>query len=400
MPGHAESQRLLSYPFVTLCLVALFGFGNIAVFYGLYPYLESIGISPVWSGLILALEPMTAFFLRPCISPRLGPHNALFVMRLSLALTALALLSYPLTHSVFLLAAIRVVHGAAFVALVSAAASLLVHFIPPERSAQGFGVFTLITLLPFALMPPLTEMLLRLVPSAAHAYAWMSLVTLPALLLLARLGPYARKAAALHPHDRSVSGLEQIRTALATPGIILMLGACLCTFFSSSLLFFFMKGFAQSMGLANAGLFFTVSTGATIAVRLFGSMYFDKLDKTRALIMTLLFLAVCYGSYTLVRSPLPFLLAAAGFGAAMGVALPLLQSSLFVLADPAKRGLTTNLMLSTMDAGLFLGPYLGGTLLDAGLSHAGLFRISAGMALVACLFVRLRRIPNAPVSQP
>jgi predicted MFS family arabinose efflux permease len=384
---------LFTYPFLTLSLTTLIGFANIAVFYGFYPYLIGIGISPFWASLLLALEPMTAFFLRPVISPRLSASNALAVMRGSMAVIALALLAYPWADTVPLLLLLRAVHGAAFVLLVSATTALLVHFVPPARSGQGFGIFTLATLLPFAFVPPIMELLLRVLPSAAHAYAWMSVLSLPALLLMSLLGPHARRAAAAFPPARKSSGLSEIKTALRAPGVRRTLGVALCVFFSSSLLFFFMKGFALGIGMTNAGLFFTVSTGATILVRLLGNSFFDRVDKKRALVLSLLFLAGCYGSYSLVRAPLPFLLAAAGFGAAIGVALPLLQSTLFLQSDPGKRGLTTNLFLSTMDAGLFLGPYFGGLLLDAGLSHSGLFLISAGLALVGSGLVGRSRVP-------
>ncbi|MGE4293158.1 MAG: MFS transporter [Desulfovibrio sp.] len=390
-PEHAPRPPLLSFPFVTLWLAILIGFANVAVFYGFYPYLLSIGISPFWASLLLALEPMTAFFLRPVISPRLSAANALPIMRGSMAVIGLALLAYPWATTLPLLLLLRVAHGAAFVILVSATTALLVHFIPPERSGQGFGIFTLGTLLPFAFVPPIVEQMLPLLPSAAHVYAWMSLPALPALLLLSLLGPHARLASASLPQGKKESNLKEIITALRTPGVFRTLCVGLCIFFSSSLLFFFMKGFAQSIGMANAGLFFSVTTGATILVRVLGNGFFDRVDKIQTLVLSLLFLAGCYASYSLVHTPPPFLLAAAGFGAAIGVAMPLLQSTLFLQADAAKRGLTTNLFFSTMDAGMFLGPYLGGMLLGAGLSHAGLFLISAGLALLgAALMVRVR----------
>jgi predicted MFS family arabinose efflux permease len=385
----SPNAALFSYPFVSLCLVALFGFGNIAVFYGLYPHLISMGISPFWAGWVLALEPLAAFVLRPFISPGLGPGNALPVMRASLIMIALALLGYAWAQSLPALICLRVFHGAAFVSLVSATTALLVHFIPPSRSGQGFGLFSLTTMLPFAVMPPLMEYLLQLVPDAGHAYAWVSLMTLPALVLLAPLGPHARRAQAEQTSSgRASAGLADIRSALRNAGVALVLGAGLLTFLGSTLLFFFMKDFAASIGLANAGLFFTVSTGATIVVRLIGSARFDRMDKRRALMLTFLVLAGCYASYSLVASPLPFLLAASLFGACMGVAMPLLQSTLFHLADPSKRGLTANLMLSTMDAGYVLGPYLGGMMLGMGLAHADLFRLSALLALGAWLLIR------------
>lgn len=396
MPSSAHGASLFSYPFLSLCAVALFGFGNIAVFYGLYPYLISIGISPFWSGWILALEPMTALVLRPLISPRLGPGNALPAMRASLVMTALALLCYSQAHGLASLIVLRIFHGAAFVVLVSATTALLVHFIPPSKSGQAFGLFSLTTMLPFAIMPPLMENLLRVVPDAGHAYAWISVMTVPALALLATFGPHARFTQDRAQPARTAPGLADAGRALKNRGVAAILGASLLTFLSSTLLFFFMKDFGASLGLANAGLFFTVSTGATIAVRVAGSGFFDRVDKRRTLVLTFCVLAGCYGAYALVRTPLPFLLAAAVFGACMGVALPLLQSTLFVLAEPAHRGLNANLMLSTMDAGYFLGPYLGGMILAAGLPHAWLFRLSAAMALGAGLLVHRSTAQDPP----
>jgi predicted MFS family arabinose efflux permease len=252
-------------------------------------------------------------------------------------------------------------------------------------------------MLPFALMPPLMEYLLTLVPNAGQAYAWISLMTLPALALLVPFGPYARQARDEAQPGRTRPGLGDIALALKNPGVALVLGASLLTFLGSTLLFFFMKDFGLSLGLANAGLFFTVSTGATIGIRLLGSGFFDRVDKRRTLMLIFCILAGCYGAYSLVRTPLPFLLAAAVFGACMGVALPLLQSTLFLMTEPSRRGLNANLMLSTMDAGYFLGPYLGGMILGAGLSHAHLFRLSALMALCAGLLIRQSRFSSVQI---
>lgn len=375
-----------SSPFIALCLIALFGFGNIAVFYGLHPYLASIGIPPYWAAWILAAEPLAAFLLRPLVSPWLRLSNALPVMRASLLLIAVALSAYPFARTIPALLLLRVFHGAAFVTLVSATTALLVHFIPPDRSGQGFGIFSLTTMLPFALMPAFTEALLPHVADASHAYAWMALMVVPAFLLLFPLGPSVRKVnATVAPSPRPA--LADLRLAMRPRGVAPMLGASLCIFTASTLLFFFMKDFGASLGLANTGLFFTVSTGATVLTRAVGNPLFDRVDRGRLLVATLVLLALCYAGYAVVRTPVVFLLAAALFGTCMGVALPLAQASLFLLADPTRRGLTTNLALSTMDAAYFIGPWLGGIMLAAGMPRATLFALSAALALAAALLV-------------
>ena len=257
-------------------------------------------------------------------------------------------------------------------------------------------------MLPFAVMPPLMEYLLRIVPDAGHAYAWVSLMTLPALALLAPLGPmhvrHGKREANLS--GQASTGLADIGSALKNPGVPLVLGAGLLTFLGSTLLFFFMKDFGASLGMANAGLFFTVSTGATIAVRLFGSARFDRMDKRRTLMLTFLVLAGCYSSYSLVASPLPFLLAAGLFGACMGVAMP--PSAIDPLSPGRPVQTWSDRQPHAVHHGCRIcpGPYLGGMMLGMGLSHAALFRLSALLALGALLLIRQTGQPSPATLNP
>lgn len=58
--------------------------------------------------------------------------------------------------------------------------------IPADQSGKGFGIFSLCTIVAFALMPPLLETLLTVVPSTGTAYAWIAVLTLPALVDIVR----------------------------------------------------------------------------------------------------------------------------------------------------------------------------------------------------------------------
>ena len=77
-------ERLFTYDFTVLTLVATFGFSNIAVFYGFNTYLERLGVDPTWRGLLLGAEPLAAFCLRPFLSVLVTPRNALALVRASL----------------------------------------------------------------------------------------------------------------------------------------------------------------------------------------------------------------------------------------------------------------------------------------------------------------------------
>ena len=69
-------QSLLSLEFILLSGISFFAFCNIAVFYGFYSYLGQIGIPVEWRGLLVGLEPFTAFVLRLLLIPLISAGNA------------------------------------------------------------------------------------------------------------------------------------------------------------------------------------------------------------------------------------------------------------------------------------------------------------------------------------
>ena len=361
-----EPRRLYSPEFIAVTVILLFAFLNIAVFFSFYTYLGRIGVSPAWKGFLLGLEPMAAFLLRPLVVSRLHAGNAPDWMAASLVLLVLALVSYPYVVSVPGIAAVRIVHGAAFVLLVSAAFTVVVNFIPRQRSAEGFSVISLATLIPYAVMPPVTEYLLGRVGSEAAIYAGVAFLALPAAVLLLCV----RKKMIVEANARgavlSRSTLADVLESFRNRDIALLFGINFFIYISHATVFFFMKDFALAAGMRNVGAFFTIYTAVMIAVRLLGNRVFDRLDKLRTLSAALAALAVCLLALRFVSSEAFFYALAAVYGLCVGVGLPMLNAALFDVSPPRHRGLNTNIALFMMDGGFFLGPYLGGAVIAAG----------------------------------
>ncbi|WP_449243223.1 MFS transporter [Desulfovibrio sp.] len=381
---------LYTYDFVVLCLVTLFGFANIAMFYSFHVYMQRLGLPPDWRGPLLALEPMAALVLRPFLGPRLTPWNATRAALAGLAAMALALLCYPLARSVWPLALVRLLHGAGFVVLVSSVAVLLAHVLPRERSGQGFGVYTVATLLPFALIPPLVEALLRILGDEALVYAWAAILCLPSALFLLPLG---RRLARQAPAAPLAATGSKTLAGLRLPGVPRLLIAALFLFLATTPVTFFIKRLALDAGLDDPGLFFSVSMAATIATRLFSGRLFDRLPKGPVTALALAGLALCLACLGLARDGASLLTLAALYGLCLGVAMPLLNASIFLATPPDLRGVVLNLFLFTMDAGTVLGPLLGGLLLARGVSLEGVYQVcglAAAMGLCWVLAARTR----------
>ncbi|MDD5168056.1 MAG: MFS transporter [Syntrophales bacterium] len=388
----SRQPKLFTYEFLALNLILAATFANVSVFYSFFHYLGAIDIPVAWRGILVGLEPMTAFALRLFVIPWLHVRNAYLVMAAGLVLMIATSCSYLWAVSVPALIILRIIHGAVFVLLTSAVIALIVQFIPREKSGQGFSTVSVSTMIPYALIPPLTEALLPYVDSEATIYAGVSIGSLAALILLAIFFKRFRKVLAnmdealiRRPH------LAEIRENFRQRAVVVLLAASLLVYLAHATVFYFVKDLALQMGIGNVGIFFTVSMITMIAVRAFGGVLFDRINKMRllqggitAIVLTFLFLPQAV-------SGLLYCILAGIYGLSMGIVLPVLSALLFTASPPTLRGLNTNMAMFALDAGYFIMPYIGGAMVASGMRFDALFYSGAGFAAVALCITYLAR---------
>ncbi len=290
-----DNEKLFTFEFFSLNLVIFFAFCNMAVFYSFFSYLERIDIPAEWRGFLVGLEPMSAFMLRLAAVPMLHAGNAATAMLIALTMIVAALCSYGWVVTIPGLVALRIFHGAAFVLLVSASMALVVHFIPKEKSGQGFGFVSVSVLVPYAVMPLVTEILLGYTQNEAQIYRGVTVLAAPAFVLLLMLRKRLKSSlGGMESALISRPKLEEIRRNLKEPGIVLLLAVNLFLYLSYASVFFFMKGHAAVSSISEVGGFFTISTLVMIALRLSGGLFFDKIDKIRMLQVFTLLLVPCF----------------------------------------------------------------------------------------------------------
>jgi len=386
-------QSLWNRGFVAATAILFVIFCNMAVFFQFYEYLHRLAVSPRWAGFIIGVFALVALVIRPFISPWLTPFNARRWLDLGTLGVVASLLLYNLALTPWSLMVVRVLHGTAYVVMATAGMAALVAMIPPERSGQAFGIMAVVTLLPYAMLPPLV------VAASSHLGSFLRVLNLTALMMLlilplARLMPLPRADDGSRPPERL--RWHDIKEDLSDRRILGLLLASLLVFTAFTPVFYFIKTYAAKLGIANAGWFFTLSTGTEIAVRVVGGRYFDRGSKTRLLGGSLLVLAVSYLGLSLVSGHALFFTLAVGLGLGWGVALPMLNSLMFDLSQPRFRALNANLGLEMFQGGFFLGPSLGAWVL-ACWSYEALFAACAAACLAALLFLPMIR-KGAPAS--
>lgn len=397
MPAHAAQApqddpnipKLVSFEFVAICAISVLAFCNISIFYGFYSYLTDLGIAPAWRGPLLALEPLTALVVRPFLGRYLSLKNSVQFMRAGMALATLALLCYPFATTIPVLACVRILHGMGFVTVVGGLMGTLMAFLPRHKSAQGFGLFSVTILLPYAIMPPFVEMLLPHLSSHGQAYALAAPLMLPAFLLLAPLGRRTRALAATLPASHlERPGWNEVRQALTSLGVLLLVAANFFLVAAHSIVFFFMRDFAAGIGVGNPGAFFSCANAATISVRVLGGSILDRVDKGGTLLATFIGMGLLLPLFAHAGGTASLFTMAALYGTGMALTMPLINASMFSISAPRLRAYNANLLMVAVDAGFFVGPFVGGAIMAGDLGHGVLFGLGGALMLGAALCVR------------
>jgi len=390
-----QPHSLMNFGFISLNILVLFAFSNLAIFYSFYIYLDTLPIPKAWHGVIIGLLSASALIIRPFLSTVLTPQNAIGVLSISLGLTATSLALYPHAQTLIPMILLRCLHGAAYVAMASAAVTLLMVFLPETKSGQGFGIISIMTLLPYALIPFTLEKLLPNV-TLNQAYVYTAVLMIPPGLLLIPLARYARKYTSCHATQKGYalpkgSLLRNIRQ----PQILILLAANAMLFSAFSGIFFFLKPFCLATHIGNPGLFFALSTTSMIGVRIVFGRAFDRFNKIP---LTLTCLGVTMLGVLILstaQSQEIFYISSVIYGIGFGAATPLMNSLMFTISQPVYRGLNTNLMLEMVDAGFFIGPTLCGAAIALGLPHTTLFLLCMTViGLAACTLFPLIKLQN------
>lgn len=376
--------------FIYFNVAVFLAFINMAVFFSFEEFLRTLPIDPQWFGLLMGLFSAVALVLRPFISPFSHAGNARSWIFLGTLGVMAALAAYGWAGTLGTMAALRLFHGAAHVVLATALLTVIVQRIPPGRSGQAFGLLSIITLLPYAVVPPVLQILMERLggyPQVLIFFAGTMTLIFPLIFL---------KGSGQDPGDGTRPGRlsrAEIRQNLRERQILLILTAMLLFYSGYALVFFFLAGYARRLEIGNPGLFFTLSTCGEIGIRLAASRFFDRLNKKAAAALTLLALAGGYLLLGRVEGALAFFALGALLGLGWGVVMPVLNALLFDRSRPKLRAFNTNLGLQMFQGGFFVGPLAGALALHRG-GYEVLYLFCALLALAAAGLIYLTPVPK------
>lgn len=384
-----------------LILTAVFlTYANIALFFGFHGYLQTLPIDPGHYGLLMGAFSAISLLLRPLVSPFVHQGNAKASVLVGELLLFLSLLAYRYAEGFLPLLLVRLFHGAAFVFLGTALLTLLLPFIPESRSARVFGYLAVLTILPGTLLPPLLPALDRICHGFPNVLALFAGIGLMAVPLLYGVGKEKGQAGGRQEKTVRRSTRKEVLGVLGSAGILLILGAMLLLYTGYGILFYFLDGYGRMLGIVHTGAFLTLTTLMEIGGRLVLGTWFDRYDKALSGALVLAFLSGGYLLLAQARGDGLFYASALCLGLGWGIAMPVLNGLLFDVAKGTGQAFAVNLGVQMFQAGLLLGPLLGGAALGL-LGLEVLFDLCAvvsllGSALLGLFVWRKRRHERHP----
>jgi predicted MFS family arabinose efflux permease len=363
MSAHSTTENgLWSRDLLVLLAIAFLAYANISVFFRYYPYLQTLPINPGRLGVLIGAFSAVSLILRPLISPWFNTANSRGWIMIGTMLVIVSLGLYSLVHGFWGMLTVRCLHGLAFVVMGSALMALIVAYIPLGRSSQVFGIISIVVMLPNTVVPPLWPLLERFFGGFTNVLLAFSILTaliFPLVVLTGR----GQKMETGSPSLQRLTWPE-IRSNLGDLKLVAILSAMFFLYCGVSVVFFFVADLARTYGLSGVGIFFMITTMGEIGVRLAAGQTFDRLPKAMLLALTLILLAVAYAVLARGQDQGVFFVVAVVLGLGWGAAMPVFNGLVFDVSAPRYRAFNTNLGLQMFQAGFFLGPIMGGMILD------------------------------------
>jgi len=327
------ASRLSSPQFKNFTLATaanFFFFCNFSSFFLLPIYIKDLGGNEANIGFIMGSFGITSLGAIPFVAYLVDKYGRRRFMLLGYAIMFIASLCYLLvSHLSPVFYLLRFVQGVSFAFSFTSAGTFVTDYIPPERRAEGLGIFSAFTIASYAIGPSLGELIIELSGfNSFFIYAsFFSLIAF-VLTIFTRDGNFKPSS---DPY-----GLGFFRL-IASKRYAVILVSNLILAGGLGAILNFVATFLRSKGLA-AFYFFLTYTIAVTAVRIFGGRISDSLGRKVIASPCLFIVSVSLAAMYFVDNALSAILISLLFSIGYGFLYPTLSALVIDNAKSDERG--------------------------------------------------------------
>jgi MFS family permease len=354
------SEKIWNRNFVSIFFAY---FGIIISYMTLLPtfpiYVRDLGFTQDIVGFLTGVFTVTAILSRPVLGRKLDTSDRKMIYVAGAFISFIAIGSYYFIENMYLLMVMRLIHGIGIGITTSAANTIATDFIPKHRMGEGVGYFSFCTVIGMAMAPALGIYLVEHFGFAAVFFTSASAALMGvALGLLLRYSPeqkdaFRQMAAANLANKMTWSNMFE-RNALRPAITVLFAGA------SYNAVSSFLALYAESKGVANIGLYFTVYACALVFSRTFGGKVADRRGASIVIVPGLFVSALSVFLLYLANTLAQFLMIAVVFGLGFGLAQTALQTMAVTSVPASRRGAAVSTHFTGLDLSILLGSSMAG----------------------------------------
>ena len=367
---------------LVLCL------GHFAVNPYIVSYAKFLGAGTTLTGFLSGMFFGVALAIRPVSGPMITKLDKRMLLIGVFALGFIAQIGYAAFPNLPMFIVFRFINGAQYSFVGSLIMTRVGDILPAEKMVSGMGIYGVGGAIGMSLAPAIGTWVLEFGQSRYGELMGFRLLFLYAAIAMliaiipCLLSPPDKKKT---PEELAAIGkwYENIATVKAIPiAVVAFFSVVAYSVYNA-----YVVEFAKERGIPNASLFFTVLAIGLLVTRPVMGMLTDKFGIKRVVLPGLVLFAASFMIIGFSTS-LGLMLFAAGVAAiGYGSSQPTTQAIVVRVVPPIKRGVATNTYYVGVDLGFFLGPLIGGYVIEWMGNYGDMFKLAAIPAVIALVIL-------------
>ncbi|WP_017755487.1 MFS transporter [Calidifontibacillus oryziterrae] len=365
-----EKEKLWTKDFIILSLSNLFLFFGFQMLLPTLPiYVKELGGRDTTVGLVIGIFTISALLIRPFSGAFLDTFGRKLFLLIGLLICLIAIGTYVLATTVFLLLLIRIIHGFGWGVSTTTFGTVASDIIPASRRGEGMGYYGMSTTFAMA-VAPVTGIWIINHSGFSLLFLLAFISTVISLILSQVLKIKTQRIDTTTSNNTNFASRLFEKTALFPS----LLGA-LMTFTYGGIVGFITL-FGSEVGIENVGWFFSINALFVLLVRPISGKLFDKNGHQWVLIPSAFFGIISLLILSYSTTLLGLIISATFFGITFGSIQPALQAWLIHRAAPNRRGAANATFFSAFDLGIGGGSIILGAIAAVS-SYAMMYRLSS-----------------------